>query len=302
MFDRHKLNIEIMKMEDELNEQSIFLEVDCELIEKIRDGRLTYVALDVDESNQNIVLENDNGNPLLNIEKTPEAYHSCFLYNHGNFPYFVKRTLNFIGLNGGNDWCFTKIINIEAIPGTRFNYQGSDKPIIGDPHGDSCVWELHFELVPVPEEPRYYLMRWNPSVSSFTERDYRTCVLNMNRGVFLLEWSIYDWQEARRGDFFYMMRVGDDKAGILFSGQFISNPYPADDWSGTSKRKMYVNMLCMNPAESCEKPRIPLINMQVAIPEIEWETGHSGEAISSDVASRLSELWDSDEYDAENVN
>ena len=286
-----------MEKEEELNEQAIFLEIDCKLIDKIRDGRLTYVALDINESNQNFVLENVDGNLLLDIEKLPDTYHSCFLYNHGKFPYIIKKSLNFVGLNGGDDWCFTKIVNIVAVPGVRFNYHGSDQPIIEDPSGDSCVWELHFELVPVLEEPHYYLMRWNPSISSFTEADYNMCVSHMNRGMFQLGWSIYDWQEARRGDFFYMMRVGDDISGILFSGQFMSNPYPAEDKSGTSKRRMYVDMLCMNPAESCDKPRISLENLQAAIPEIDWEKGHSGEVLSSDVARRLSELWDADKYD-----
>lgn len=288
-----------MKKEEDLNEQTIFLEVDCKVIEKIRNGRLTCVVLNINESNQTFVLENVDGNLMLDIDKLPDTYHSCFLYNHGIFPYIIKKTLNFVGLNGGDDCCFTKIINIEAVSGVRFNYQGSDQPIIEDPNGDSCVWELHFELVPVLEEPHYYLMRWNPSISSFTEKDYETCVSNMKRGVFLLDWTIYDWHEARRGDFFYMMRVGDDKAGIMFSGQLISDPYPGDDWAGTPKRKMYVNMLCMNPAESCAKPRISLNKIQAAIPEIEWETGHSGELISRDIAERLSELWDSDEYDSD---
>lgn len=53
----------------------------------------------------------------------------------------------------------------------------------------------------------------------------------------------------RRGDFFYMMRTGDDKAGIVFCGQFLSDPYPADDWAGSTKRRMYVDMICYN-AES----------------------------------------------------
>ena len=287
-----------MNREEELNEHAIFLEVDSNMIEKIRDGRLTCVALDINESNQNFVLENLDGDLLLDIEKMPDTYHSCFLYNHGKFPYIIKKSLNFVGLNGGDDWCFTKIVNIEAVPGVHFNYQGSDQPIIEDPNGDSCVWELHFELVPVLEEPHFYLMRWDPSVSSFTETDYNLCVSNMKRGVFQLDWSIYDWKEARRGDFFYMMRVSDEKAGIVFSGQFISDPYPGDDWAGTPKRRMYVNMLCMNPAESCDKPRISLEKIQTAIPEIEWEKGYSGENIPSDVAARLSELWDSDEYDS----
>jgi hypothetical protein len=55
----------------------------------------------------------------------------------------------------------------------------------------------------------------------------------------------------------------------------------------------------MNPAESCDKPRISLENLQAAIPEIDWEKGHSGEVLSSDVARRLSELWDADKYDSD---
>ncbi len=288
-----------MKTEDELNEQTIFLEVDCQLIEKFRDGRLTCISLDINESNQNYVLENVDGYLLLDIDKEPDTFHSCFFLNRGIFPYVIKRSLNFVGLNGGDDCCFAKIVNIEAVPGIRFNYHGPDQPIIEDPSGDSCVWELRFELVPVKEEPHYFLMRWNPSISSFTEKDYKRCVSNLNRGMFKLNWSIYDWQEAHRGDFFYMLRVGDNNAGIVFSGQFLSNPYPGDDWTETSNRKMYVDMLCMNPAESCARPRISLKKMQAAIPEIDWDKGHSGEVLSSDVVERLSELWDSDDYDSD---
>ena len=61
---------------------------------------------------------------------------------------------------------------------------------------------------------------------------------NMEHGMFRLNWSIYDWEEARRGDLFCMMRVGDDKAGIVFTGQFITDPYPADDWGGSTKRHL----------------------------------------------------------------
>ena len=74
-------------------------------------------------------------------------------------------------------------------------------------------------------------MRWNPSISSFTEKDFEECVENMVHGMFRMNWSIYEWEEARRGDLFFMMRTGDDKAGIVFTGQFISDPYPGDDWA-----------------------------------------------------------------------
>ena len=29
-------------------------------------------------------------------------------------------------------------------------------------------------------------------------------------------------------------------------GHFLSDPYPADDWAGSTKRRMYVDMVCMN--------------------------------------------------------
>ena len=105
-----------------------------------------------------------------------------------------------------------------------------------------------------------------------------------------MNWSICEWEEARRGDLFFMMRVGDDKAGIVFSGQFISDPYPADDWAGSTKRRMYVDMVCMSPVEPGAKPRISLEKLQNAIPEIEWSKGHSGELLSNEVVTKLEEL------------
>lgn len=113
----------------------------------------------------------------------------------------------------------------------------------------------------------------------------------MSHGMFRINWSIYEWQEARRGDLFYMMRTGDDKAGIAFNGHFISDPYPADDWAGSTKRRMYVDMVCMNPLESGEKPLVTLEKLQTAIPSIEWSKGHSGELLPEEAVTQLNEIW-----------
>mgnify|MGYP002627247982 FL=1 len=86
----------------------------------------------------------------------------------------------------------------------------------------------------MPAEAKSYLMCWNPSISSFTEKDFEECVENMVHGMFRMNWSIREWEEARRGDLFFMMRTGDDKAGIVFTGQFISDPYPGEDWAGST--------------------------------------------------------------------
>ena len=282
-----------MKSEDkevDINEVAIALEVDSDVIDKVRSGEVTHIVLQINEQNQNMILESIDGDLVLVIDDIPTTYHGCYLYNGGVFPYAIKSSLSFLILNGGEDDCLTRIISVDTEPGTRFSYQSADKPIVEDPNGDCCIWEVDFEVVPMPAEPRHYLMRWNPSISSFKEKDYKECVENMVHGMFRMDWSIYEWQEARRGDLFYMLRTGDDKAGIAFLGQFISDPYPSEDWAGSSKRRMYVDMICSNPMEPGKKPHITLEKLQEAIPDFEWSKGHSGELLSEEICSILDEL------------
>ena len=138
--------------------------------------------------------------------------------------------------------------------------------------------------------PNVYLMRWSPSISSFTEEDYKKCVEKLTYGLFQINWSIKEWEEARKGDFFFMLRSGDDKAGIVFQGQFLSDPYPEDDWAGTEKRRMYVDMICTDAIEPGRVPPLSLEKLQKAIPEINWTKGHSGELLSDEVVIKLNEM------------
>lgn len=289
-----------MKSEDkevDINEVAIALEVDSDVLDKVRSGEVTHIVLQINEQNQNMILESIDGNLVLVIDDMPTTYHGYYLYNGGVFPYAIKSSLSFLILNGGEDDCLARIISVDTEPGTRFSYQSADKPIVEDPNGDSCIWEVDFEVVPMPAEPRHYLMRWNPSISSFKEKDYKECVENMVHGMFRLDWSIYEWEEARRGDYFYMLRTGDYKAGIVFSGQFITDPYPADDWAGSTKRRMYVDLICIDPIDPRERPRISLEELKKEIPGFDWSKGHSGALLSEDVVKKLDELDDEEDDD-----
>ena len=285
-----------MKLITDINEEtnfeelSITLDVDNEVINKVRNGDIRYLSVGINENNQYAILENIEGNLVLVTDEIPTSFCGCFLYNNGEFPYTIKDTLNFVVLVSNVDFCLAKIIDLGVEPSTRFRFQGPGKPSIEDPNGDCCIWMLNLEVVPIPSEPKYYLMRWNPTISSFKEKDYKEYYENMNNEMFKLDWSIYDWQEAHRGDFFYMLRTGDENAGIVFSGQFITDPYPNDDWAGSTKRRMYVDMICMNPAEPEQSVRIPLEKLQEIIPEIDWQNGHSGTLLSKDIAKKLGKL------------
>ena len=289
-----------MKSEEkevDINEVAITFEVDSDLIGKVRSGEVTRLIWQINEDNQNLILETIEGHLVLVVDEMPTTYHGCYLYNNGVFPYAIKGSLEYLVLNGGEDDCLTRIMSVETSPGTRFRFQGPGEPSVEDPDGDSCIWEVSFEVVPVPKEPKIYLMRWNPSISSFTEKDYKECVANMENGFFRMNWSIYEWEEARRGDSFYMLRTGDYKAGIVFSGQFISDPYPADDWAGSTKRRMYVDLICIDPTDPREKPCLSLEKIKKEIPGFDWSKGHSGALLPEEVVTKLDELDDEEEDD-----
>ena len=278
-----------MDKENEFEDIVLSVEVEEEVIDKVITGEITKIVLNITDDNYKQILENKDGNLALIVDELPNTFHGCYYYNNGEFPYAIKNTLEFLLLYNCENHIIVKIIGISAEPGTRFRFQGSGEASIEDPEGDNCIWEIEFEVVPILAEPRHYLMRWNPSISSFKENDYMDCINNMVHGMFRINWSIYDWQEARRGDFFYMMRTGDDKAGIVFSGQFITDPYPSDDWAGSNKRRMYVDMVCMNASEDS----IPLISnekLQESIPSIEWGKGPSGEKLSDEATDIIAKL------------
>lgn len=280
--------------EVDINDVTISIEVESGTIDRVRKGETTHISVQINEDNQSLFLENIDGHLILVTEEMPTTYHGCYFYNGGVFPYVIKDSLQFLVLSDGSDDCLVKILSVETEPGTRFRFQGPGEPSVEDANGDSCIWEVEFEIVPLLEEPRKYLMRWNPSISSFTESDYENCLEHMVHGMFRMNWSIYEWEEARRGDMFYMLRVGDNKAGIVFSGLIVSDPYVMDDWAGSSKRRLYVDLVCMNAVAPDEKPIVSLEMLQTSIPEFNWAKGHSGTLLPDNIAEKIAGLMDKD--------
>lgn len=280
--------------EVDINDVAITIEVGSGAIDRVRKGETTHITVQINEDNQGLFLENIDGHLILVTEEMPTTYHGCYFYNGGVFPYAIKDSLQFLVLSDGSDDCLVKILSVDTEPDTRFRFQGPGEPSVEDSNGDSCIWEVEFEIVPLLAEPKKYLMRWNPSISSFTESDYENCLGHMVHGMFRKNWSIYEWEEARRGDMFYMLRVGDGKAGIAFSGLIVSDPYVMDDWAGSSKRRLYVDLVCMNAIAPDEKPIVSLEMLQTSIPEFNWAKGHSGILLPDNVAEKIVGLMDKD--------
>ena len=79
-----------------------------------------------------------------------------------------------------------------------------------------------------------------------------------------------------------------DEMPVTYRGCYL---YNGDDWAGTTKRRCYVDMVCQNAAEPGDVPFLSLERLKEAIPDYNWEEGHSGEVLPEDVRERLDELW-----------
>lgn len=138
------------------------------------------------------------------------------------------------------------------------------------------------------EKQKTYVLMWNPAISSVTMNDHNESIPNLMTENF--NWSVYEYQEAKKGDRFVMVRCGEGKTGIVMSGIFDSNPYQGRDWSGRGRTVFYMDMepnFIANP----EKADIITTNeLKQAIPTFDWSGGHSGRLLTEEQAKQLEAL------------
>ncbi|MCQ2127020.1 MAG: UvrD-helicase domain-containing protein [Bacteroidaceae bacterium] len=189
-----------------------------------------------------------------------------------------------------------KIVDIndffEKVKGNRYIKRLDYAQFVID-HMPEKEWaELYdsFNVEPI-RLPKTYLLRWNPTISSFKLEAYRDAVRKYPNG-FGSDWSIYEWEQAHEGDMFFMLRTGDDNPGIVWRGIFSSAPYEGDDWAGNNRKRMYVDFET-TAFEDPDKPLpVSLAMLESAIPEIDWQKGHSGELLTDEQAETLNNLWE----------
>ena len=153
-----------------------------------------------------------------------------------------------------------------------------------------------------------FLLLWNPAISSYTidrceeEFDFKEATL----GDFIddeqyfpwdLNWSVWEWDKARKGDRFFMLRVGEGQPnGIVMSGRFSSNPYVDEDWSGNGRVVHYAD-LEFDAAIHPDSPKILSSDiLEKHFPDRNWRKGHSGQAVDNETAAKLEDLWNGHIY------
>ena len=137
-----------------------------------------------------------------------------------------------------------------------------------------------------------FIMRWNTDISNYKLCEFEEAMDDFADDFFYYEWSIWDYQKVHWGDKFYMIRTGKGKHGVVMRGTIIGMPYPDEDWSGKGRRVYYVRMRLSHMIHP-EKALLLLTtdDLGKAIPEFNWEEGHSGVILGDAMAKQLDGLW-----------
>lgn len=129
---------------------------------------------------------------------------------------------------------------------------------------------------------RTVVLMWDPRISSLKESDYTDwfngiCTFREK----LLNWSVWDHGHIGYGDRFLLVRIGDEKAGLMMEGIIASDCYEGEDWADGDQRKYYVDLvpvIAYNPENGAVYPLQS--QLQKAIPGFDWSGGHSGRVLT----------------------
>ncbi len=138
-----------------------------------------------------------------------------------------------------------------------------------------------------------YLLRWNPAISSYTMERLDADMNEWLDGYWGndFDWSVYEWQKARKGDRFFMVRVGEGNTGIFAAGRFTSDPFLDEDWAGKGREVYYMKMEFEAVFHPERTEIISTSDLERELPNIDWRKGHSGELVDSETADRLELMW-----------
>ena len=148
--------------------------------------------------------------------------------------------------------------------------------------------------------PKTFILMWNPSISSYTMERFEEDLIEMANGWELedFNWSVWDYENAREGDAFYMVKVGPGSNGVVMSGTFTSDPYQGEDWSGKGRKVFYMDMAVKEMIHPYRSPILTSEKLATEIPDFVWTGGHSGQMLTEEQADKLNQLWN--EYLDEN--
>ncbi len=139
------------------------------------------------------------------------------------------------------------------------------------------------------------ILKWNPGFSSYTMtrflNDLEKCAL-ANDGNVGMNWSIWDADLVHKGDTCFMLKVGYGQTGIAARGTITSEPNSGEDWSWRNRPTKYCDFDFETMINPDAYPLLSSAELSQAIPDFDWNGGHSGVVLSDRQGEIFMQMWE----------
>lgn len=138
-----------------------------------------------------------------------------------------------------------------------------------------------------------YLLAWNPKRWKWNELSQLANEVGEGK-VFIRRWSCGNSKGIRKGDKFFLIRLGEVPKGIFASGKVVKEPVWDTHWEGTAKGKqaLFVEVQFDKLIDPEKDVILPLeVLQQPPLSKVNWITQISGIKIPDDIEEELEKVW-----------
>lgn len=136
-----------------------------------------------------------------------------------------------------------------------------------------------------------YILRWNPTVSSYKKKSHLDLISHLKKGQVpsQFDWSVREWENLKKDDFFILQHVGTENDGIAMIGKFAGECEEGDSWRRDGTKVHYALMWIMETFDCDKKNVLPASRYEKLFPKIKWHGGHSGVLVEEKIGEKLIE-------------
>lgn len=136
-----------------------------------------------------------------------------------------------------------------------------------------------------------YILRWNPAISSYKKKSHLDLISHLKKGQFptQFDWSVREWENLKKDDFFILQQVGTENDGIAMIGKFAGECEEGDSWRRDGTKVHYALMWIMDAFDCDKKNVLPASRYEKLFPQIKWHGGSSGVLVEEKIAEKLVE-------------
>lgn len=131
------------------------------------------------------------------------------------------------------------------------------------------------------------ILTWNPEISNVSIEEHKRRIPNMLTTYFF--WEVKEYNQAKCGDRFFLVKQGAGPKGIVMSGILTSKPYETEENRGKS-----ILTVDLKPNFILDPDRVPMLSLEGlanAFPSFDWSTSPSGSVLPIEIACKLEDLW-----------